>query len=46
MVNDLNSVDWDDLGFKVGGRLVFSQKSLENTYLPDFFCEYFDNFYK
>jgi adenine-specific DNA-methyltransferase len=43
VVNDLNSVDWDDLGFKVGGRLVFSQKSLENTYLPDFFCEYFDN---
>ena len=43
VVNDLNSVDWDDLGFKVGGRLVFSQKSLENTYLPDFFCKYFDN---
>jgi adenine-specific DNA-methyltransferase len=35
----LNNVDWDDLGFKVGGRLCFSQKSLENSYLPNTFNE-------
>jgi adenine-specific DNA-methyltransferase len=33
----LNKVDWDELGFKVGGRFCFSQKSLENVYLPDCF---------
>jgi adenine-specific DNA-methyltransferase len=33
----LNSVDWNELGFKVGGRLCFTQKSLENTRLPDIF---------
>jgi adenine-specific DNA-methyltransferase len=33
----LNDVDWNDLGFKVGGRLCFTQKSLENSYLPDTF---------
>ena len=33
----LNNVDWDELGFKVGGRLCFSQKALENTYLPEIF---------
>lgn len=33
----LNSVDWNELGFKVGGRLCFSQKSLENTQLPESF---------
>ena len=34
-VEMLNEVDWDELGFKVGGRLVFSQKALENTFLPN-----------
>lgn len=33
----LNSVDWDELGFKCGGRHIFSQKSLENCYLPESF---------
>jgi len=33
----LNNVDWQELGFKVGGRLCFTQKSLENVYLPDHF---------
>jgi len=33
----LNNVDWKDLGFKVGGRLCFTQKSLENVYLPNTF---------
>lgn len=31
----LNDVDWYELGFKVGGRLCFSQKSLENVYLSN-----------
>jgi len=33
----LNNVDWVELGFKVGGRFCFTQKSLENTYLPKTF---------
>lgn len=37
VVGMLNGVDWDELGFKVGGRLVFSQKALENTFLPEEF---------
>jgi hypothetical protein len=36
-VDFLNEVDWCELGFKVGGRLCFTQKSLENVYLPDYF---------
>jgi adenine-specific DNA-methyltransferase len=40
MVELLNSVDWDDLGFKVGGRLCFTQKSLENTFLPENFKKF------
>lgn len=39
----LNDVDWDDLGFKVGERYVFSQRSLENCYLPDKFSSLKDN---
>lgn len=30
----LNNVDWEELGFLVGGRLCFNQRSLENSYLP------------
>jgi hypothetical protein len=33
----LNNLDWNELGFKVGGRLCFTQKSLENMELPDYF---------
>ena len=33
----LNNVDQNELGFKVGGRLCFNQKSLENVYLPSIF---------
>lgn len=32
--NKLNLVDWEELGFKVGGRYVFSQRSLQNIMLP------------
>jgi adenine-specific DNA-methyltransferase len=37
----LNNVDWCELGFKVGGRLCFTQKSLENVYLPNDFKSLF-----
>lgn len=30
----LNKVDWEELGFKVGGRFMFSQKTLESVLLP------------
>lgn len=29
----LNNVDWEELGFKIGGRFCFNQKALENTIL-------------
>ncbi len=38
--DELNSVDWEELGFVVDGRLVFTQKSLENTLLPKSFNKY------
>lgn len=33
----LNEVPWDELGFVVDGRYMFSQRSLENAYLPEAF---------
>lgn len=30
----LNAVNWDELGFKVGGRYMFTQRSLEEILLP------------
>ena len=35
----LNSVNWFELGFVCDGRYLFSQKSLENSLLPDYFRE-------
>ena len=47
----LNKVNWNELGFICDGRFIFSQKSLENTILPESFRKYiikdtldFDNF--
>ena len=37
---DLNSVDWNDLGFMVGNRYIFNQKALENVCLPSKFSKY------
>lgn len=37
MKDKLNQVDWNELGFKVGGRYIFGQKSLENCLLPEDF---------
>lgn len=33
VVNKLNILDWEKYGFKVGGRLIFTQKSLSNVYI-------------
>jgi len=35
----LNAVNWFELGFVCDGRYLFSQKSLENSLLPDYFRE-------
>lgn len=35
--NMLNKVDWKDLGFVCDDRFIFSQKALQNTFLPDWF---------
>lgn len=35
----LNNVDWYELGFVCDGRYLFSQKSLENSLLPEYFRE-------
>ena len=32
VIFQLNNNDWENQGFKVGGRLIFGQKSLENAY--------------
>lgn len=40
VVEMLNLVNWDELGFKIGGRLCFSQRSLENTLLPNSFKKF------
>lgn len=37
LIDDLNNVDWDELGFICDGRYIFTQKSLENTMLPEIF---------
>jgi adenine-specific DNA-methyltransferase len=36
----LNEVDWHELGFVCDGRFLFSQRSLENTLLPEDFAAY------
>lgn len=40
IVDELNQVDWNELGFMCDGRYLFSQKSLENTVLPKTFNKY------
>jgi hypothetical protein len=37
---ELNSVDWHEQGFVCDGRFLFSQRSLEQTLLPEFFAEF------
>lgn len=40
MCIDLNLVNWQDLGFICDGRFIFSQRSLEQTLLPEIFRKY------
>lgn len=40
IVNLLNSVNWEELGFVCDGRYLFSQRQLENTVLPDEFKKF------
>jgi adenine-specific DNA-methyltransferase len=37
---ELNGVDWHEQGFVCDGRFLFSQRSLEQTLLPEFFAEF------
>lgn len=39
-MDDLNQVDWNDLGFIIDGRYVFSQRALEKIVLPQQFEKY------
>ena len=41
MCSSLNDVNWDELGFVCDGRYLFSQKSLQNTLLPESFREFY-----
>ena len=36
----LNDVDWHELGFVCDGRVLFSQRSIEQTLLPEAFAEF------
>lgn len=40
LTEDLNNVNWYELGFLCDGRFIFAQKSLENCYLPKKFEKY------
>ena len=40
LCDELNKVNWYELGFVCDGRYIFSQKSLENAVLPDTFLKY------
>lgn len=37
---ELNNVNWNELGFMCGNRYLFSQNALENTILPKTFLKY------
>jgi adenine-specific DNA-methyltransferase len=36
---ELNIIKWEDMGFKIGGRYVFTQKTLSNITLPNNFYD-------
>ena len=40
LTNQLNDVNWYELGFVCDGRYIFSQRSLENSLLPNSFVNY------
>lgn len=41
MCLELNNVNWEELGFVCDGRYLFSQKSLQNTLLPETFRKFY-----
>lgn len=41
LCEELNKVNWFELGFICDGRFIFNQKSLENCVLPESFIKYF-----
>lgn len=41
LCSTLNDVNWEELGFVCDGRYLFSQKSLQNTLLPESFREFY-----
>ena len=41
IIENINSVNWNELGFITDGRFIFSQRSLENSILPNLFRKYF-----
>jgi len=43
LCEELNKVNWYELGFVCDGRYIFSQKSLENAPLPETFLKYIKN---
>jgi adenine-specific DNA-methyltransferase len=38
--DELNKVDWEELGFVIDGRYIFSQRSLEGIVLPNIFKKF------
>lgn len=40
LCEDLNKIDWSELGFLCDNRYIFTQSSLENSYLPLIFEKY------
>lgn len=40
MRKELNNVNWLELGFQCDGRFIFSQKSLEKSFLPEVFSKF------
>ncbi|MBR7059970.1 MAG: hypothetical protein IKI22_05155, partial [Neisseriaceae bacterium] len=40
IIDELNNVHWQELGFICDGRFLFSQKSLENCVLPKTFQQF------
>lgn len=40
LCDELNSMNWEELGFMCGNRYLFTQRSLEQAYLPEIFIKY------
>ena len=40
LVDELNNVNWEELGFVCNGRFLFSQRTLEEINLPKSFEKY------